>query len=177
MEQLWLTILGVISIILEMGFISGIGFLFIGLGALSVAGLIEFKLIKEDNLLNILLALISLSSLYFLIFWKFLKNAQMQDTKNYGEIIGKVKWSGTIMNAQALDIHNFIKEGEIVKIVKVNRAKGEVEAILLVADSSAKGITANCTSINSKGGNEAMTLRVAEQFTIFKLSLPKRKMN
>ena len=135
MEQLWLTILGVISIILEMGFISGIGFLFIGLGALSVAGLIEFKLIKEDNLLNILLALISLSSLYFLIFWKFFKNAQMQDRKNYGEIIGKeaiviysnikghtigkVKWSGTIMNAQLIDTNDYIKEGETVKIVKV----------------------------------------------------------
>jgi membrane protein implicated in regulation of membrane protease activity len=135
MEQLWLTILGVTSIILEMGFISGIGFLFIGLGALSVAGLIEFNLIKEDNLLNILLALISLSSLYFLIFWKFFKNAQMQDTKNYGEIIGKeaiviysdikghtigkVKWSGTIMNAQLIDTNYYIKEGETVKIVKV----------------------------------------------------------
>ena len=135
MEQLWLTILGVISIILEMGFISGIGFLFIGLGALSVAGLIEFKLIKEDNLLNILLALISLSSLYFLIFWKFFKNAQMQDRKNYGEIIGKeaiviysnikghtigkVKWSVTIMNAQLIDTNDYIKEGETVKIVKV----------------------------------------------------------
>ena len=135
MEQLWLTILGVISIILEMGFISGIGFLFIGLGALSVAGLIEFNLIKENNLLNILLALISLSSFYFLIFWKFFKNAQMQDTKNYGEIIGKeaiviysdikghtigkVKWSGTIMNAQLIDTNYYIKEGETVKIVKV----------------------------------------------------------
>ena len=135
MEQLWLTILGVTSIILEMGFISGIGFLFIGLGALSVAGLIEFNLIKEDNLLNILLALISLSSLYFLIFWKLFKNAQMQDTKNYGEIIGKeaiviysdikghtigkVKWSGTIMNAQLIDTNYYIKEGETVKIVKV----------------------------------------------------------
>ena len=135
MEQLWLTILGVTSIILEMGFISGIGFLFIGLGALSVAGLIEFNLIKEDNLLNILLALISLSSLYFLIFWKFFKNAQMQDRKNYGEIIGKeaiviysdikghtigkVKWSGTIMNAQLIDTNYYIKEGETVKIVKV----------------------------------------------------------
>ena len=135
MEQLWLTILGVTSIILEMGFISGIGFLFIGLGALSVAGLIEFNLIKENNLLNILLALISLSSLYFLIFWKFFKNAQMQDTKNYGEIIGKeaiviysdikghtigkVKWSGTIMNAQLIDTNDYIKEGETVKIVKV----------------------------------------------------------
>ncbi len=107
----------------------------IGLGALSVAGLIEFNLIKEDNLLNILLALISLSSLYFLIFWKFFKNAQMQDTKNYGEIIGKeaiviysdikghtigkVKWSGTIMNAQLIDTNYYIKEGETVKIVKV----------------------------------------------------------
>ena len=135
MEQLWLTILGVTSIILEMGFISGIGFLFIGLGALSVAGLIEFNLIKEYNLLNILLSLISLSSLYFLIFWKFFKNAQMQDTKNYGEIIGKeaiviysdikghtigkVKWSGTIMNAQLIDTNYYIKEGETVKIVKV----------------------------------------------------------
>ncbi len=134
MEQSYLTILGVASIILELIFISGIGFLFIGLGALSVAGLIEFNLITEDNLLHILLALITLSALYFLIFWKFLRKSQIQLTKNYGEIIGeeavvidsdikghtigKVKWSGTIMNAQALDNHDFIKEGAIVKIVK-----------------------------------------------------------
>ncbi len=135
MEQLWLTILGVVSIILEMGFISGIGFLFIGIGALSVAGLIEFNIINKDNLLSILLALVSLSSLYFLIFWKFFKKAHMQTLKNYNDIIGKeavviysdikghttgnVKWSGTIMNAQLVDTSDFVKEGETVKIIKV----------------------------------------------------------
>jgi membrane protein implicated in regulation of membrane protease activity len=135
MEQLWLTILGVVSIILEMGFISGIGFLFIGIGALSVAGLIEFNIINKDNLLSILLALVSLSSLYFLIFWKFFKKAHMQTLKNYNDIIdkeavviysdikghtiGNVKWSGTIMNAQLVDTNDYVKEGETVKIIKI----------------------------------------------------------
>jgi membrane protein implicated in regulation of membrane protease activity len=135
MEQLWLTILGVVSIILEMGFISGIGFLFIGIGALSVAGLIEFNIIKGDSLLSILLSLVILSSLYFLIFWKFFKKAHTQTLKNYNDIVGKeavviysdikshiignVKWSGTIMNAQLADTNDYAKEGETVKIIKV----------------------------------------------------------
>ena len=57
-----------------------------------------------------------------------------------------------------------VLQSEAALIDKVNRAKGEAEAILLVADSTAKGITAIAQSINSKGGNEAMTLRVAEQY-------------
>lgn len=47
---------------------------------------------------------------------------------------------------------------------KVNRAKGESEAIILVAQASAKGIDTIANSIEQKGGNEAVSLKIAEQY-------------
>lgn len=46
----------------------------------------------------------------------------------------------------------------------VNRAKGEGEAILLVADATAKGIHSVAEAIHTKGGEAAVALRVAEQY-------------
>lgn len=47
---------------------------------------------------------------------------------------------------------------------QVNRAKGEGEAIITVADATAKGIERVATAILSKGGEQAVSLRVAEQY-------------
>ncbi len=64
-------------------------------------------------------------------------------------------------------------EGEKAKIVlnseaaytdQINRAKGEGEAILYVADATAKGIGTVASAITKEGGNEAVSLRVAEQY-------------
>ena len=46
----------------------------------------------------------------------------------------------------------------------VNRAKGEGEAILLVAEATAKGLSVVADAIQSKGGEGAVALRVAEQY-------------
>jgi regulator of protease activity HflC (stomatin/prohibitin superfamily) len=47
---------------------------------------------------------------------------------------------------------------------QVNRAKGEAEAILAVADATAKGIEMVAASINKSGGSEAVALKIAEQY-------------
>jgi regulator of protease activity HflC (stomatin/prohibitin superfamily) len=66
-----------------------------------------------------------------------------------------------------------IAEGEKEKTVlsseasyrdQVNRAKGEAEAILSVAEATSKSISILAKSIQNKGGNEAVSLRIAEQY-------------
>lgn len=66
-----------------------------------------------------------------------------------------------------------VAEGEKQEVVltseaaytdQVNRAKGEAEAILAVADATAKGVEMVAASIQKKGGSDAVSLRVAEQY-------------
>lgn len=66
-----------------------------------------------------------------------------------------------------------VAEGEKAQVVlnseaaytdQVNRAKGEAEAILFVADATAKGIDIVAESIKNEGGPDAVSLRVAEQY-------------
>lgn len=47
---------------------------------------------------------------------------------------------------------------------QINRAKGEAEAILSIADATAKGLITVGQAIGQQGGHEAMNLRVAEQY-------------
>ncbi len=66
-----------------------------------------------------------------------------------------------------------VSEGEKAQVVlsseaaytdQVNRAKGESEAILFVAEATAKGINVVAESIKKEGGPDAVSLRVAEQY-------------
>lgn len=47
---------------------------------------------------------------------------------------------------------------------QVNRAKGEAEAIIAVAEATAKGIEAIASAIGKAGGEEAVALRIAENY-------------
>ena len=47
---------------------------------------------------------------------------------------------------------------------QVNRAKGEAEAIIAVAEATAKGIELIAAAISRPGGEDAISLRVAEQY-------------
>lgn len=64
-------------------------------------------------------------------------------------------------------------EGEKAQIVlsseasyidQVNRAKGEAEAIMFVADATAKSIEVVASAIGKAGGEEAVSLKIAEQY-------------
>lgn len=53
-------------------------------------------------------------------------------------------------------------EGEKQK--RINEADGRAQEILLVADATSKGIGLIASSINEKGGKDAVNLRIAEQY-------------
>lgn len=66
-----------------------------------------------------------------------------------------------------------ISEGEKAQVVltseaayidQVNRAKGEAEALICVADATAKSIDIVGSSIKKEGGENAVSLKVAEQY-------------
>lgn len=57
-----------------------------------------------------------------------------------------------------------VKESEAAKIQQINEAQGEAEAILAVATATAEGLRQVANAVIDKGGNEAMQLRIAEQY-------------
>lgn len=133
----FLILIGFLSIILEIFVLSGIGILFLGIGAFSTACIIYFFPVL-DMYTYFLLGVLSVTSA--IILWKPLKKWNNKDFTNRNiDIIGsKVKvaesdlapgkmgralWSGTIMNAK-LDskVTSKVKSGTIctVKEVKGN---------------------------------------------------------
>ncbi|RIL05132.1 MAG: paraslipin, partial [Proteobacteria bacterium] len=57
-----------------------------------------------------------------------------------------------------------IKESEAIKQQQINEAEGEASAILAVAQATAEGLQKVGQSLTSSGGQEAMKLRIAEQY-------------
>ena len=57
-----------------------------------------------------------------------------------------------------------IKESEAAKQMQINEAAGEAQAILAVATATAEGMRRIAAAVIEKGGNEAMQLRIAEQY-------------
>ncbi len=57
-----------------------------------------------------------------------------------------------------------VLNSEAAYIDQVNRAKGEAEAIMLVAEANAKGIVTVAQAIEQKGGSDAAALKVAEKY-------------
>ena len=57
-----------------------------------------------------------------------------------------------------------IKESEASKQQQINEAQGEAAAILAVAEATAGGLKKVAEALNSKGGDKAMQLRVAEDY-------------
>ncbi|NET71330.1 MAG: paraslipin [Sphaerospermopsis sp. SIO1G2] len=53
---------------------------------------------------------------------------------------------------------------EAAKVDQINRAEGEAAAILSVAEATAKGINVVAHAINQQGGQDAVSLKVAEQY-------------
>lgn len=53
---------------------------------------------------------------------------------------------------------------EAAKTDQINRAQGEASAIFAVAEASAKGIGAIATALQQKGGDSAVSMRLAEQY-------------
>ncbi|MAE94706.1 MAG: paraslipin [Deltaproteobacteria bacterium] len=57
-----------------------------------------------------------------------------------------------------------IKQSEATREQQINEAQGEAEAIMAVARATAEGLRAVAESLSAPGGDQAMQLRVAEQY-------------
>ncbi|HKJ16091.1 MAG TPA: stomatin-like protein [Xanthomonadales bacterium] len=57
-----------------------------------------------------------------------------------------------------------IKESEASKQLQINEAEGEATAIMAVANATADGLRQVAAALTADGGNEAMQLRVAQQY-------------
>ncbi len=57
-----------------------------------------------------------------------------------------------------------IKESEAAQLQQVNEANGEAQAILAVATATANGLREVAASLTTEGGNEALQLKVAQQY-------------
>ncbi|MES2215393.1 MAG: stomatin-like protein [Pseudomonadota bacterium] len=87
--------------------------------------------------------------------------AERQKRANVLESEGQKQ--ATINHAEAEKAETVLAS-EASYIGQVNRARGEAEAILLVADANAKGIEIVAKSLKQAGGSDAASLKVAEQY-------------
>ena len=62
------------------------------------------------------------------------------------------------------DKQQVIKESEARRQSQINEAEGEANAIEAVAAATAEGLRHVASAVSSPGGNEAMQLRIAEQY-------------
>lgn len=68
------------------------------------------------------------------------------------------------INAAEGDKQRLIKESEADKLAQINEAQGQAAAILEVATATAEGLRQVAEALRVPGGDEAMKLRIAEQY-------------
>ncbi|MEM7617665.1 MAG: NfeD family protein [Pseudomonadota bacterium] len=142
----WL-IIGILFISLEALGISGIGFLFAGLAAITVGGLINFEIIAANNYYSQILTFFIAIVGWLMLLWRPMKNFYAnRKVKKFHNIVGDeaivlqdlnkensagvVKWSGVKMSAQ-------IDEKSAVDIIKTNEyvIVKDLQGITLIVDS------------------------------------------
>lgn len=68
------------------------------------------------------------------------------------------------INLAESDKQEIVLRSEAALTDQVNRAKGEAEALLMVAEATAKGIEVITQALQKQGSQEAVSLRLAEQY-------------
>jgi membrane protein implicated in regulation of membrane protease activity len=130
----WL-ILGITFMLIEVSVIPGFGSLFLGLGAFTVTILLAFDVAPDDEYLHQFILLLMSTSSWLIILWRPLVNyldssaSKVKDVdgseatiyskhlNNHG--VGKIKWSGVIMNAKMDSSQDEAEKGELVLIDRV----------------------------------------------------------
>jgi regulator of protease activity HflC (stomatin/prohibitin superfamily) len=69
-----------------------------------------------------------------------------------------------MINAAEGDKQRVVKESEANKLQQINEAEGQASAILAVAEATAEGLRKVGLALGEGGGQEAMKLRIAEQY-------------
>lgn len=138
----WL-IIAAFFLALEAFGVIGVGMMFGGLAALLVGILIEFGLINEAEIITQMAVWFGITALCAALLYKPMKrwrttsssgqqydnivgdNAIVTESAITRDMQGKVKWSGTVMNA-AIDAHSSVDHFDEGQIVKVSDVKGNL---------------------------------------------------
>ena len=137
----WL-IIGIVAMLIEiLAIIPGIGLLFIGLAALSVSILVATEIGSTVGLIDQCVWFFGLTVVYAVVLWKPLKRWRLSSAKSetynnmVGDtaiviesslqqgIMGKVRWSGTIMNAK---LHENAATAALDTTVKIIAVEGNI---------------------------------------------------
>jgi len=86
------------------------------------------------------------------------------DRQKRAEILNSEGKSQAVINLATADKQQTVLRSEAALIDQSNRAKGQAEAIRQVAQATADGIREVAKAINEQGGEDAVTLRVAEKY-------------
>lgn len=86
------------------------------------------------------------------------------ERKKRAEILESEGKRQSQINIAEGDKREAVLKSEGAKIDQINRAEGEANAILAVAEATAKGIEIVAGSINKQGGKDAVSLKVAEDY-------------
>lgn len=86
------------------------------------------------------------------------------ERKKRAEILDSEGLRQSKINIAEADKQEVVLESEGSMIDQVNRARGEAEAIREVAKATAEGIEMVASAIGKDGGEEAVALRIAEQY-------------
>jgi len=142
-EITWLVI-GALFLIAEVTIATGIGFLFAGLGAITLGGLMTFEFLSIDSLYSQLAYFLAFTSGWAALLWQPLKKIYNSNANSYDNIVGSVavvnesplikgktgtvRWSGTTMRAK-IDPEVKINEIKVGQEVEVKNVK---DSILIV---------------------------------------------
>ena len=86
------------------------------------------------------------------------------ERKKRAEILDSEGTRQSKINVAEGDKQEVVLESEAAMTDQINRAKGEAEAIKEVAKATAEGIELVAAAILKKGGQEAVSLKIAEQY-------------
>lgn len=135
-QEIWL-ILGFLFIAIEVMKIPGFGIIFLGLGGLTVALIMQTDKYYDIDLYQQAIVFLASTALWFAALWhplrKYIYNKSKDNYKDMvgsevtvvehftSDTMGKVKWSGTMFNARVEDSsRSDFKKGDKLYIAKVN---------------------------------------------------------
>ena len=134
-EIAWL-IAGAVFFVFEVAVTTGVGFLFIGLGAITVGGLMTFGVIEPDSVVEEFSYFFGLTAVWAIILWRPMKKI-LSEGGDFDNVVGDravvgddglvkgktgtARWSGTNMQARlAESAPDKVKAGEELWIHKVD---------------------------------------------------------
>jgi membrane protein implicated in regulation of membrane protease activity len=144
---LWFVI-GTLLILAEL-YLGGIGIFLVGLGAITTGAFATWEIITLNDLVIQMITFFAATAIWTIILWKPFIGMKTNDNKQFSnmigdeaivqkdklvrDVVGDVKWSGTILRAKLSHTSpvDYVDKGGVVKIVAIEKG------IVIVDNNSA----------------------------------------